>query len=455
MINFAPTYKQHLLFETFGKPEHLEICYGGAAGGGKSYGVWALMFLKAMQYPRIRIGYGRDTLVSIKKNSLPTFYKVMRDLNVPENFYKVNENKGQILFNNGSVILFLELSYMPSDPNYDRYGGLELTFGVIEEAAGVDNRGKQVMSSRLGRELNDFYNIPAHLYITTNPGTNFVYSDFYIPWVKGELAEHRLYIPAKVTENKYIGKNYASNLLKRLDASNATRLLKGLWDFDGDKARLIMYDNIQAIFIKEKIYNEGNKYITADIAYSGDKCVFLIWEGLTIIKIHQYKGEDTLNEKTGKPIYMPEFEFVRLCEQYKIKQEYMAYDADGVGHHLKGKFPRAQEIVNISKPINDENFNHLKSQLNFKLAELINNGDIKVLESAFYGLDSNFKDEMIQELYEIKSKPLESTEGKLSVIKKDAVKKIIGRSPDIADAMTFRMIFELNGIYQRPFYLGK
>lgn len=413
----------------------------GQPGGGKSYGLWSLIILKALEYDGIRIGLARQTLAQIKNNTMSTFYEVANDFGLQDIHYTYNENKGQIKFYNGSVIQFFELRYLPSDPFYDRFGGALLTFGVIEEAAGCDAKGKEVFSSRLGRWMNDIYNIPPHLYMSTNPGTNFVYSDFYIPYTKNILEPFRKYIPAKLNDNKYQSKYYASSLLKRLGKANAKRLLRGEWNFDDDATRLINYEKVNYIFdYPSKYETKGEMYLTADIAFTGDRCIIILWQGLDIIKIYNYIGD---KQNDGSYIRDPEKELVRLAELHKVKQEHIAYDADGVGKYLKTNLPRAYDIINNSKPIRDENYANLKAQLNFKLADLINDDRIKCL-------DHTYKELQIQELYEIKSPPLETIDGKLKIVSKSEVKKIIGRSPDIADAMAFRMIFELRPPAKAP-----
>lgn len=424
-IQFNPTKKQDELFETFGNENYLEVLFGGAAGGGKSFALWALMILKCIEYPGIRIGLARQTLTQIKNNTITTFYELCTLFNLKEDIhYKYNEMKGSITFFNKSEIKFVELRYLPSDPFYDRFGGALFTFGAIEEAAGCDQKGKEVFSSRLGRWMNDEYSIPPHLYLTCNPGTNFVYSDFYIPWIKGELANHRAYIPALLSDNKYQSKYYADALEKRLGLGNAKRLLEGQWDFDDDRARLMTFENISDIFNIPKHYSpSGAKYITADIAFTGDDCVVILWQGYDILKINIYDGDQ------------PDVYLEQLSREHNVPQENIAYDADGVGKYIKGKLPRAKEIINNSVPYKNENYVNKKAQLNFKLAELVNNGIIKCY-------DIKYIDRLQQELYEIKSPPLETVDGKLKIVSKAEVKKILGRSPDIADAMAFRMVFE-------------
>ena len=272
--------------------------------------------------------------------------------------------------------------------------------------------------------------------MTCNPGTNFVYNDFYLPWVKGELADHRVYIPAFLSDNNYAPRNYERDQRKRLDKANADRLLNGDWNFDGDKSRLISWDKCNGVYsdvLSDDDMGYQEKYITADIAFTGDKCIIILWYGLKIKSIIHYTGDE------------PDVEIDRLCNEFGVPIENVAYDADGVGKYLVGKLSSAYGINNGGKPIGKTNFSNLKSQLYYKLSEMINDGMIKVE-------CSNLKKELIQELYEIKTPPVDTIEGKISIIRKDQVKKIIGRSPDISDAMAFRMIFELST--GDDFYMG-
>jgi len=435
MATFSPTLKQHQFFQTFGDETVLEILYGGAAGGGKSYVLWSMMIIKCLEYPGITVGLARNTLADIKKNTIASFYEVSINLGLVHTSYNYNSQEGKITFKNGSVIQFFELRYMPSDPNYDRFGGALLTFGCIEEAAGVPEKGKSIFQSRLGRWMNDEYNIMPQLFMTCNPGMNFLYSEFYRPWQKGELARHRTYIPALLSDNIYQSKHYKRNLELTLSEQDKSRLLEGQWDFDSDKARLIKYDTVLDIYNLSKYKSSGDYYISADIAFTGDKCIILLWQGLEIFKIYNYKGDE------------PEEEIIRIRDEYNVDPRKIVYDSDGVGKYLKGKLRMAYDFINNGVPINKENYSNIKSQVYFKLAELINMGLVK-------SRDTYLKEELIQEVYEIKSVPMETVEGKMSIIKKKEVVKNIGRSPDISDAMAYRMVFELKKKVGRSFFIG-
>lgn len=428
-IDFNPTHKQDEFFESFNDPELREVLYGGSAGGGKSYVLWALMLIKCFEYPGIRIGLARHTLADIKRNTMATFWEVVNNWNIPKDLFKYNPIEGHIKFKNESIIQFFELRYLPSDPNYDRFGGALFTFGCIEEAAGVEQRGKDVFKSRLGRWKNEEYGINGKLLMTCNPGINFLYTDFYLPWTKGELPSYRKYVPAMLSDNPYLGEDYRKNL-ETLDPMSRARLLEGEWDFDGDKSRLLKYEEVLRIYDNEP--SGGEYFISADIAFTSDKCIIILWQGLDIKKIINFNGDD------------PADEIIRLKNEYNVDPRKIVYDSDGVGKYLKTKLRGAYAFVNNGQPINKENYDNLKSQVYFKLAEKIREGAVSVQ-------DYTLRDELIQEVYEIKSQPLDTIDGKLKLIKKKEVVAAIGRSPDISDAMAYRMVFELKGVWRRPF----
>jgi phage terminase large subunit len=432
-MDFAPSQKQYEFLQAFKDPNYLEVLYGGAAGGGKSFILWWLMFKECVKHPTIRIGLARHTLTEIKKNTITTFYELMQFLGIPREFYKYNSIDGKITFQNGSEIIFYELRYLPSDPNYDRFGGALLTFGCIEEGGGVEAKGKAIFQSRLGRWKNDEFNIRPKLMMTCNPTVNFLYSDFYRPFKNEELETFRCYIPAKLTDNPYRPEHYERNLSLTLDAQSKSRLLEGEWDFDGDKTRLLKYEQVLQMYdVPSRYESKGDYFISADIAFSGDKCIIVLWKGLDIVEINHYKGGE------------PEKEILKIRDKYNVSPRNIVYDADGVGKYLKAKLRGAYDFINNSTPINKENYDNIKSQVYFKLAEVIADGGIKCL-------DLNLKDDLIQEVYEIRSQPLETIDGKLKLIKKKEVSATIGRSPDISDALAYRMVFEIKGVYRRPF----
>jgi len=86
-----------------------------------------------------------------------------------------------------------------------------------------------------------------------------------------------------------------------------------------------------------------------------------------------------------------------------------------------------------------ENYKNLKTQCSYKLAEYVNNHKIAIR------LEGKDKELLIAELEQIKRKDPDK-EGRLEIESKDKIKEILGRSPDIADAIMMRMFFELHPV---------
>jgi len=115
-------------------------------------------------------------------------------------------------------------------------------------------------------------------------------------------------------------------------------------------------------------------------------------------------------------------------------------DEDGVGGGVCDIL-RCKGFVNNSSPLENpitkrkENYDNLKSQCYYKLAELINDNKI------YINADGKVKQMIIEELEQVKQKSVDN-DGKKGIIPKDKVKAAIGRSPDFSDCLAMRMIFE-------------
>lgn len=425
-IDFEPTVKQDLIFEAFDDTLTTEILYGGSAGSAKSYGICALIILKALQFPGIRIGLGRNELTTLKKTTVISFFEVASDWGLqPGEHFNYNSTSGIIKFFNDSEIVLVELNYKPSDPNYTRLGGLLFTFGVVDEVGEVDQRGYQIFKTRLGRWRNDEFSIKPICISTCNPIKNWLYREFYLPHVEQRLKEYQMFIQALPTDNPYISQDYISNL-EKLPTQERERLLHGNWEYENNPNDLITYDEILNIWSNVPPFkpkeDKPKRYISADIAFTSDRTVIIIWEEYTIVDI-VINPEGNLEDVISQ-----------LATKWNVPQYNICFDSDGVGKFLTTRLRNAKPIVNNAQAFKNENYKNLKTQLYYKLAEKISGNEIK-------SMVKDHQDLIIEELQTIRHKPT-SKVGKLEMIDKAEVKKILGRSPDFADAMAYRMYFE-------------
>ena len=407
-----------------------EILYGGAAGGGKSILGCYWLLKCAVKYPGTRWVMGRSELTTLKQTTLVTFFKVAKLQGLQANLhYKYYDNpKNLIEFPNGSVILLKDLSFAPSDPEFDSLGSLEITGAFIDEGNQLVEKAKTVLFSRIRHMLDEYGLIPKML-ITCNPAKNWVYSQFYRPSRDGNIENYRKFIQALVTDNPDISKHYVDNLGK-LDKQSKERLLFGNWEYDDDPAALISYDSILDCFTNSYV-NTGEKYITCDVARFGqDKTVIGVWSGYRV-RIQSYKGLSVTQvaEKLA---------FIR--QENSIPLSRVIVDEDGVGGGVVD-IMGCTGFVNGSSPVTimgeKPNYANLKSQCYWALAKRINDGGLFIEQ-----VDNSDKQLIIEELEQVKKKDIDK-DGKNAIVPKEKVKEIIGRSPDFSDTLMMREYFDL------------
>jgi phage terminase large subunit len=427
MINITPdlTAKQREGLRYMLDNTTTELLYGGAAGGGKSFLLCCYAIITCLKYPGVRGLIGRSKLDALKKSTLNSFFDICNlwRLKATEH-YTYNAQSNIIKFYNGSEILLKDLFSYPSDANFDSLGSLELTFACIDEANQVSEKAKNILSSRLRYKLDEYKLIPK-LYMSCNPSKGWVYN-IYKDSRDGVLSPHKKFIQALVSDNKHISIHYTEQLSK-LDEISKERLLKGNWEYDDSTDSLIDYDAIVNLF--SNVVPTGDKYITADIArYGKDKTVIYYWNGLQVNNIY-------ILDMSSMVDVADKIREIQIREGVHLSN--ILVDEDGVGGGAKDIL-RCKGFINNAKAIRGENYQNLKTQCSYKLAELINKGQI--------GISTNnikVKEHIIQELEQIRRVNIDK-DSKLAILSKDKIKDLIGRSPDYSDALMMRCYYELN-----------
>jgi hypothetical protein len=133
-----------------------------------------------------------------------------------------------------------------------------------------------------------------------------------------------------------------------------------------------------------------------------------------------------------------------LQREYGISNSHTIADEDGVGGGVVD-FLYCKGFVNGSRPLKEligdtyivPNYNNLKSQCGYKMAEKIIKREVGELCS-----DSTVKGITSEEMEQVKQKDIDK-DGKIALVSKDVVKQMIGRSPDEWDSIMMRYWFEL------------
>ena len=175
VINFLPSWKQHLAWQALEDATTEEVVYGGAAGGGKSYLGACWKIYRRLRYPGSRGMTARTVLKDIRESTLVTYFKVLSSWGLRAGIdYTYNGQDHFLQFANGSREVFKDLGWNPSDPDYQRLGSSEYTDIWIEEAGdGLPEKAAQIAKSRIRWMLGEF-GLCVKLLITCNPGYHWV-----------------------------------------------------------------------------------------------------------------------------------------------------------------------------------------------------------------------------------------------------------------------------------------
>jgi phage terminase large subunit len=408
-----------------------EVYYGGAAGGGKSFFGCYWILKSALKYSGTRWLIGRSELKNLKKTTLNSFFEVCKEQGIKADVhYKYNAQESIFHLVNGSQLILADLATYPSDPEFDSLGSLEITGAFVDEAPQISEKAKNIVKSRIRYKLNEYNLIPKML-MCGNPSKNWAYYEFYQPAREGRLRADRQFIQALVTDNPYISPHYIESL-KGLDKNSRARLLDGDWEYDDDPATLISYEKILDCFTNSFIPN-GDKYITCDVArFGSDSTVIGVFSGYRC-KLYQF---------TKLSVQEVAERIKELQNIHGIPNSRTIADEDGVGGGVVDIL-NCKGFVNNSSPLpnpitrEDENYNNLKSQCYFRLAERINKGGLFIDCN-----DIKIKAAIIQELEQVKQHNMDK-DSKRQVLPKDKVKELIGRSPDFSDTLMMREWFDL------------
>lgn len=441
VINFKPSVKQFKAWEYLSDLATSFVGYGGAAFSGKSYLLCYWLTSMSIAYPGTAWGLGRKQLTVLKKTTLLTLFKVFDECHIINGVdFKYNQQNNTVTFSNGSVIFLIDTMSLPSDPLFTRFGGLELTGAAVDESAETDHKAIEVLSTRLGRRLNDKYNLPAKMLETFNPAKNHVFSRYYKPYNDNAEKVDVKFVPALPSDNPSPEvPAYIARIMSTGSKITIERLIKGNFMYDDDPSALIIFNKIQDSFTNS-FAERGEKYITADIArFGSDNTVIGVWDGLVLEKIVTM-DKNKVTEAAS--------EILSLANTYSVPISNIIIDDDGVGGGVTDIIG-CNGFVNNSKALpnpetnQDDNFNNLKSQCYFKLSEIINTNKI-------WFRPEQYKQLITEELEQVKQKDMDK-DGKKMVIPKDKVKELLGRSPDFSDMIMMRMWFLFKRVKEHDF----
>ena len=193
-IDYKVTSKQKLFLQA----QQNEVLFGGAAGGGKSYGQVIDALVKAMKYPGIKQLILRRTFSELDKSIIRTVLSLY-----PREIFTYNSSSHTGKFVNGSIIDF---GYCATETDVYQYQSAEYDIIRFDELTHFTEAQYVYLISRI-RGANNF---PKQIKCSTNPG------GVGHTWVKARFIDaappntefigadglHRIFIPSVIADNK-------------------------------------------------------------------------------------------------------------------------------------------------------------------------------------------------------------------------------------------------------------
>ena len=227
-IDLTVTRKQKLFIDS----TESEVLFGGAAGGGKSYGQAVDALLFALEYPGSKQLILRRTFAELDKSLIRTTLGLY-----PKEIYSFNSSTHTGRFKNRSLIDF---GYCATENDVYQYQSAEYDVIRFDELTHFTESQYVYLLSR----VRGVGNIPKQVKSTTNPGgighgwvkARFVDPSPYGKSFVGEDGMKRIFIPSLLSDNKFLTEGdpgYRQRLLA-LPERERKALLYGDWNiFEG------------------------------------------------------------------------------------------------------------------------------------------------------------------------------------------------------------------------------
>lgn len=374
------TTKQNEYLQALISQKYKFLLYGGAVGGGKTFLTLGILNELCSTYENVRFAVVRKSLTTIKKNTIPSYFKVLdhagmkldRDINLKRTEWYAE------YFKTGSRIDFIDAD-QSKDPQLNKLKGLELTGALIEECNEIEQEAFEVLKTRIGRWRNEETQIRAFIMLTCNPDNNWVKSMFYDPWKSNHLPRNLYYLPALPKDNPYLGDDYMETL-ETMPPAQYARYALGDWDYIVDKNQLIQTIWMTAAVIdinEEDLRQYSPKYLGIDFAREGDDGTVLAFGD----DDHLLWTERFDNDRTG-PV-ADRIEEV-LDEYPELHMDLIATDAIGNGSALIdvleergiyiGSFKSSETSLRILRAFT---FKNRRMEAYWLFREAVRKGDLK------------------------------------------------------------------------------
>lgn len=404
-----------------------EVLYGGGARGGKTWLGCLWQIFRRLQYAGSAGMIVRRTYTDLHGTTLITFRKVAKMLGVEHLItYKFGADNC-IEFANGSRIFLRYAQEQPKDPDFSRFGSYDLTDLFADEAQEIAKQFFNVIRGRfsllvgVGGDGKPWRCMPKMLLTCNPPTSGYIIQDWWRPYKMGKLPPYQAFIRALVDDNPYVPQAYIDNLM-RSDYVTIQRLRYGNFDLtDEDCVLFNDYDALCDMF-SNAVDGQQMAAGAADVALKGhDRFALVTCRDFvyTFREVLDYTAADRLQSIIEQTV-----------TRHRIPRSRFWVDADGVGNYLPDYIKGIKGFHGGAVAMDATNYANLKAQCYYELARLVNGRKIRV-----EGLTETQRDTLIEELQAIRIVGKDSDTSKAAINTKEEQKKMLGRSPDLADAL--------------------
>lgn len=398
------------------------IVFGGSWRSGKSYVIAFFSLLSIMKHKNIRILVARNFYTDLRQTTVKTFEEVISKYELT-NRVQINKNPYNIkCAQTGSEIIFMGVD--GSDSNAFR--GLSLTHVCVDEASEFPEHIIKQLYGRLSYGITE-NNIKSKVFLCTNATKGWLYRTIYTPAKQKELPIHTKFINATLFDNEqFLPPGYLDNMTREIIGDDRYELfVMSNWDYVVGANNILEQDDVFAAFYSVKA-DRGDKYITVDPAggNGGDNSVIVVWNGYVIEEIILFNNQNTN--------YLVD-EIQKLMMKHSLNPSNVIIEVNGLGlaiqQQIRNSTPYIPNSTNI-EGFNKQEFTTLKDYCYYTTAKLFKERKIQILSGQYI---DKIGEEFTAHKYI-------DTGGKVKISPKEEVKKRIGHSPDISDAIVMRMI---------------
>lgn len=396
------------------------LLYGGAKGGGKSYllciGVFTLckklcdLFeLKPGSNP-LPLGFiGRKRSNDFRKTTLETWKRF-----IPAGSYEIKQQQGEIWLFNGACKIFF--GGLDNTDQINKFNSSELSFFCIDQAEETTREDVAVIRGALRLKHKGIQPHYKEFY-TANP------SDC---WLKEDFVDRKLhayaYIPALPADNPHLPDNYIQTLEEAF--KHAQPLLRAYRD--GDWSALKSSNNLISSYDLDKLkgldfsWNQHKRVVACDPATSHDECVIYYMQNYRVVDQIILVGENDEMKIAGHIVSMAN------------KHDCIDIGGDSIGLGA-GIFSRVAELGKFRVNRINSSERAFSDTLSNKRAEVYWNMMKAVIDKRIYWPeDEELRRQLVNISYEVAN-----SSGEIKITGKDAIKRVLGRSPDRADCYAY------------------